>query len=72
MPYLLKQYNTFVDLRFVKGELLQNLSKTALESLACGLQVLNYQLKYLKQLSPEHEPVNVVKKLFNIYSGIQK
>ena len=72
MPYLLKKYNTYVDLRFVKGELLQNLSKTALESLACGLEVLNYQLKYIKQLSPEHEPNNVVNKLFNIYSDIKK
>ena len=72
MPYLLKKYNTYVDLRFVNGKLLQNLSKTALESLACGLEVLNYQLKYIKQLSPEHEPNNVVNKLFNIYSDIKK
>ncbi|HEX6294465.1 MAG TPA: hypothetical protein VFZ46_04870 [Nitrososphaeraceae archaeon] len=72
MPFLLKKYNTYIDLRFVKGKLLENLSKTALESLACGLQVLNYQLKYLNQLPSEHEPVNVVKKLFNIYSSIQK
>lgn len=70
MPYLLAKYKTYVDLRFVKGKILQNLSKTALESLACGLEVLNYQLKYLKHLSPEHDPVNVVNKLFKIYSNI--
>lgn len=71
MPDLLKKYNTYIDIRFVNGKLLENSSKTALESLACGLEVLNYQLKYTKKLPDKHEALNVVKNLFNIYLSIE-
>jgi glycosyltransferase involved in cell wall biosynthesis len=67
MPDLLKKYNTYIDIKFVNGKLLESSSKTALESLACGLQVLNYQLKYINKLPHEHEALNVVKNLFNLY-----
>lgn len=71
MPDLLKKYNTYVDIKFVNGRLLESASKTALESLACGLQVLNYQLKYIKKLPIEHEARNVVNKLFSLYLSVQ-
>lgn len=67
MPDLLKKYNTYIDVKFVNGKLLESSSKTALESLACGLQVLNYQLKYINKLPHEHEALNVVKNLFTLY-----
>ena len=70
MPDLLKKYDTYIDIKFVNGKLLESSSKTALESLACGLQVLNYQLKYTKKLPHEHEALNVVKNLFNLYLSI--
>lgn len=70
MPDLLKKYDTYIDIKFVNGKLLESSSKTALESLAYGLQVLNYQLKYTKKLPHEHEALNVIKNLFNLYLSI--
>ena len=71
MPDLLKKYNTYIDIKFVNGKLLESSSKTALESLACGLQVLNYHLKYTKKLPHEHEAINVVNNLFRLYLSVQ-
>ncbi|HKZ61488.1 MAG TPA: hypothetical protein VJZ68_03600 [Nitrososphaera sp.] len=67
MPQFLKRYKVYVDIRHVDKSILQNLSKTALEALACGLDVLDYQLKYHKGLPSEHDPVNVVSRLSSIY-----
>jgi hypothetical protein len=67
MPSFLKRYNTYVDIRLVNGKILENLSKSALESLACGLEVLNYRLRYLRGLPSEHDPSAVLSKLSKIY-----
>jgi glycosyltransferase involved in cell wall biosynthesis len=71
MPDLLKKYTTYIDIKFVNGKLLESSSKTALESLACGLDVLNYQLKYTNKLPHQHEALNVVENLFNIYLSLK-
>ena len=68
MPEFLRRYKTYVDIRYVNKTILQNLSKTALEALACGLKVLDYQLKYRQGLPREHDPINVISRLSNIYS----
>jgi hypothetical protein len=68
VPNFLKKYDVYVDLRFVNRKLLKNLSKTALEALACGLRVLNYKLEYMNNLPSEHCPTNVVMILSSIYS----
>ena len=60
MPGFLKRYAIYVDIRYVNGLLLPNLSKTALEALGCGLRVLNYNLQYHDNLPFEHQPLNVV------------
>lgn len=67
MPSFLKRYNTYVDIRLVNGKILENLSKSGLESLACGLQVLDYRLMYHRGLPSEHDPSEVLSKLENIY-----
>lgn len=67
MPSFLKRYNTYVDIRLVNGKILENLSKSALEALACGLQVLDYRLMYHRGLPSEHDPSEVLSKLENIY-----
>jgi glycosyltransferase involved in cell wall biosynthesis len=67
MPSFLKRYNTYVDIRLVNGKILENLSKSALESLACGLEVLDYRLMYHRGLPSEHDPLEVLSKLENIY-----
>jgi len=70
IPNFLKKYKIYVDIRIVNDKILENLSKTALESLACGLKVLNYKLEYIDKLPQMHNPVNVVDQLENIYNKI--
>ena len=69
VPNFLKKYDAYIDLRFVDRKLLKNLSKTALEALACGLRVLNYNLEFVDNLPSEHCPTNVVTILSSIYSN---
>ena len=69
VPNFLKKYDVYIDLRFVDRKLLKNLSKTALEALACGLRVLNYNLEFVDNLPSEHCPTNVVTLLSSIYSN---
>ena len=70
IPNFLKKYNIYVDIRIVNDKILENFSKTALESLACGLKVLNYKLEYIDKLPQIHNPVNVVNQLENIYNKL--
>ena len=70
IPKFLKKYNTYIDIRIVNNKILENFSKTALESLSCGLKVLNYKLEYIDRLPPIHNPVNVTNELENIYNKI--
>ena len=68
MPAFLKKYGLYVDVRYVDGKILENLSKTALESLACGLDVLDYELNIRHGLPEEYNPMNVTSRLETIYS----
>jgi hypothetical protein len=68
MPEFLKGYRVYVDIRFIGRTMLEHLSSTALQSLACGLQVLDYDLKFRQGLPPQHAPANIVSNLSNIYS----
>jgi len=70
IPNFLKKYNTYVDIRIVNNKILENFSKTALESLSCGLKVLNYKLEYIDRLPPIHNPENVTNELTKIYNKI--
>lgn len=67
MPTILNRYQLYVDVRYVNNAVLENLSKTAIESLACGLQVLNYELKLVTAVPEVHLPLNVVSFLSNLY-----
>ncbi|MFZ0512768.1 MAG: hypothetical protein WAM14_14265 [Candidatus Nitrosopolaris sp.] len=68
MPAFLKKYGLYVDVRYVDGKILENLSKTALEALACGLDVLDYKLNRRHGLPDEYAPKNVTSRLETIYS----
>jgi hypothetical protein len=68
MPVFLKKYGLYVDVRYVDGKILENLSKTALEALACGLDVLDYKLNRRQGLPVEYDPMNVTSRLETIYS----
>lgn len=68
MPLFLKKYNAYVDIRFIDGKIIDQLSTTAVQSLACGLTVLDFELKYRQGLPAEFEAKKVVSKLSDIYS----
>ena len=70
MPAFLSKFDTYVDVRYVNNRLLENLSKTALESLACGLEVIDYRMKKLSKLPAQNDPKIVANKVLEIYEDI--
>lgn len=68
MPQFLKGYGVYVDIKFVNNTILQALSMTGLQALACGLTILDYQLTFRHRLPAEHDPANTVSQLSDIYS----
>ncbi len=69
VPAFLRQYKTYVDIKYIDGWLLHAMSKTGLESLACGLSVINHELKYLQGLPQEHKPEIAAGKMLGIYEA---
>jgi hypothetical protein len=70
IPDFIRGYKTYVDIRYVNDTVLENLSSTALQSLASGLKVLDYKLRFRQGLPPEHNAVNVVSQLSGIYKDL--
>jgi glycosyltransferase involved in cell wall biosynthesis len=68
MPLFLSGYETYVDIRYVNGKLLGDLSSTALQALACGLSVIDYDMKLLESLPKEHQAPNVATKVLDLYT----
>ena len=64
---VLSKYEYYIDVKRSKGKTLEALSKTGLESLACGLKVIRWDGKVVKELPNKNLPENVVNKLYNIY-----
>ncbi len=62
MPFFLNRFEYFVDRWWIKS-----LSKTALEALACGLKVIRWDGKIVKDLPIEHKPEYVISRLARIY-----
>jgi glycosyltransferase involved in cell wall biosynthesis len=72
MPEFLNQYEIYVDIRFIKELLLEDLSTTSLQSLACGLKVITPQLKILDTFPLQHNPTQIVDRLLALYKQKQK
>ena len=70
IPDFIRRYRTYVDIRYVNDIVLENLSSTALQCLACGLSVLDHKLQFRRGLPKEHAAVNVASQLSNIYSQL--
>jgi len=70
IPDFIRGYKNYVDIRYVNDIILENLSSTALQSLACGLSVLDYKLQFRSTLPREHDAVNVASQLSKIYSSL--
>ncbi|HSF50865.1 MAG TPA: hypothetical protein VLA74_08910 [Nitrososphaeraceae archaeon] len=67
MPEFLNQYEMYIDIRFIKELLLEDLSTTSLQSLACGLKVITPQLKILDIFPPQHNPTQIADRLLKLY-----
>ncbi|MFQ5439833.1 MAG: hypothetical protein ACE5DL_00045 [Nitrosopumilaceae archaeon] len=68
MPSLFYKYGTYIDLKFsYDGKIIPAMSNTGRQALACGLRVLNYNLKYIEKFPDQHNPKNVVSLLEKIY-----
>jgi hypothetical protein len=72
MPLFLKRYETYVDIRFVNRKILGDLSSTALQSLACGLNVISYDLSTLDSLPVQHKAPQVASKVLGLYEELLK
>jgi hypothetical protein len=70
IPDFIRGYKNYVDIRYVNDIILENLSSTALQSLACGLSVLDYKLQFRRTLPREYDAVNVASQLSKIYSSL--
>lgn len=70
MPQFLRHYETYVDIRYVNGKILRDLSSTALQALSCGLKVLDYNLVCLDSLPMEHEARNAASKVLDVYERL--
>lgn len=70
LPGFLKRYKIYVDIRHVDEKILHNLSKTGLEALACGLDVLDFDLKFRHGLPIEHYPITAISKLSEEYAEL--
>lgn len=72
MPRFLNQYSCYVDIRILKANnsIINDFSKTALEALACGLSVFNWECRVVNGLPKEHDPNSVVKTLLEMYESL--
>lgn len=70
MPALLNKYKRYIDLKYVDQKKLLAYSKTGLESLACGLEVYNFNNKIVKGLPEIHTPKYVANKLNQYYKEL--
>jgi hypothetical protein len=70
MPNFLRDFGIYIDILYINNKLIKSNSKTGLESLACGLRVIDYTSEPKIGLPVEHQPSNVVQKLEIIYQEI--
>lgn len=70
MPDFLREFGIYIDVLYINNKLIKSNSKTGLESLACGLRVIDHGLEPKYGLPVEHQPINVVQKLESIYQEI--
>lgn len=69
---VLSSYEYYIDVRRITVEkesnaLLEFISKTGLEALACGCKLIQWDGQIVKKLSDQHKPKNVVEMLWKLY-----
>jgi len=69
---ILSEYEYYIDVRRREGRIIRNISKTALEALACGCKVIKYNGEILKELPLENIPEKVVERIWLVYKDLIK
>lgn len=70
MANFLSSFEIYVDIRIMPwDQVLEELSTTALQALACGCKVFHNE-KIIEKLPKIHEPENYIKKLDSLYSKL--
>lgn len=73
MPGILRSFEGYIDIKYHKERgLIEAMSLTGLQALACGLSVLDWRKEWVRELPEQHKPQNVVSSLVSIYEGILK
>lgn len=67
LPQFLNDFEYYIDRNYVPS-----LSKTALEALACGLKVIDYNRELVRELPEQHEPQNVTPQLYKLYNTAKR
>ena len=73
MPALLAKYEYFIDVRRsprVSDEIIDCVSKNALEALACGTKVIAWDGRVLESLPEEDKPDNAARAYFELYQSL--
>lgn len=73
MPFILSKYEYFIDIKRspkVSNEIIKAISKTALEALATGTKVINWEGKIIETLPEENKPENVAKTYYSLYLNL--
>lgn len=64
------RYEYYIDARRVNDQVIECLSKTGLEALACGCKVVDWRGNVTQGLPQIHRPENVAKELYSIYERL--
>ena len=71
MPETLSRFAYYIDMRRPPGGAeARSVGKAALEALACGLRVVNWEGKVIEGLPPDCEPLNVASKWNGVYARL--
>ncbi|HEV8405030.1 MAG TPA: hypothetical protein VGQ13_03895 [Nitrososphaera sp.] len=74
MPNVYSQYEYYIDVKRKSPEtpVIRHISRSALEALACGLKVITAEGKVIEAFPEEHNPENVARELWKVYSGLHE
>jgi hypothetical protein len=72
VPKFLSKYEMYIDIKIMPwGQILEDLSTTALQALSCGCKVYHNN-RVIETLPSEHKPENVIKRLDSFYNDLLK
>ena len=70
MPAFLSQFNTYVDIRYQDGEVINDWSSTASQCLNMGMDVIDWNGKVNKGLDDIYKSENIMKQIGDIYANL--